>query len=478
MRRRKSKNFGMIISDIYLERAGAEGKCIGWKDGKVIIVSGGVPGDTADLQIVKEKKDYIVARVDKIKKASEIRINPLCAHFGICGDCSWQSMNYESQAYCKEQQVYDAIFRIAKIENPVINNILRSNQIYGYRNKVQFTFSSKAWIPVFDKNNPSHLNVNALGYFVPQKFDKVFQVDNCYLTGELENKIKNELYKYAIENKLSFYNLNSHKGFMRSILLRSNVKGDIMVLLIFGEEDFKQIDSICNFLMNSFPQIASLHFAINLKLNDALTDLEINHKLGTTYISENIGNLSFRISPKSFFQTNPVQAQVLYNYALECAGTGKILYDLYCGTGTIGLCAATRFEKIIGIEYIVDAVEDAKQNALDNNIFTAHFFAGDMAKILNNEFITNNGMPDVVITDPPRSGMSLDVVKSLLDIECPIIIYISCNPATQARDILLLSQKYYVIDIQPVDMFPQTYHVEVIAKLELKITPDRCQGNI
>jgi 23S rRNA (uracil1939-C5)-methyltransferase len=464
---RKNKKNGQIFSDIEIIRSGSEGKSIGKHDGKVIFVERAVPGDVADIYITSDRKGYMEGYIHTLKKEGEGRLKPFCQHWDICGGCQWQQMDYINQLKWKQQQVIDAFERIAKVPIKNFIPIQKAPDTVAYRNKVQFTFSAKAYLKVFDRNNPEHLDVKSLGYFVPGKFDKIFDVEYCHLIDEKLNNIRNSLRDFCLLKEYTFFDFFKKKGFMRGLLLRNSTLGETLVMVIFGEENQADIDSVMRFLEEKFPEITSLHHVINEKVNDTYNDLEITTSKGPGYIEEKLGNLIFSISPKSFFQTNSKQAKTLYDITKEFAQlTGKEhVYDLYCGTGTIGLYVSDLCQKVTGIEYIEDAVLDANSNAIKNHITNAQFFAGDMVKVLDDDFVKTHGKPDVIITDPPRAGMHEDVVKKILELEPEKIVYVSCNPATQSRDIQWLSSKYDVEQVQPVDMFPHTHHVENVALL-------------
>jgi len=464
---RKNKKIGHVFSDIEILRSGSEGKCIGKHDGKVVFVERAVPGDIADIYITSDRKGYFEGRIHELKKEGEGRVKPFCSHWDICGGCQWQQMAYDHQLKWKQQQVIDAFARIAKAEIKELVPIKAAPLTQAYRNKVQFTFTAKAYLKVFDRNNPEDLDVKALGYFVPGKFDKIFDVEYCHLVDESLNEIRNALRDFCLSKEYTSFDFFKKQGFMRGILLRNSTINEQLVMVIFGEENQEQIDEVMDFLKKRFPSITSLHYVINQKVNDTYNDLEITTLKGPGHISEKLGDLEFTISPKSFFQTNSLQAKTLYDITKEFAQLTGVenVYDLYCGTGTIGLYVADQCKKVTGIEYVEDAVLDAAINAKKNNIDHVSFHAGDMVKVLDDDFIAKHGKPEVIITDPPRAGMHEDVVKKILEIAPDRIVYVSCNPATQARDVQWLNVMYDVEKVQPVDMFPHTHHVENVALL-------------
>lgn len=464
---RKNKKNGQIFSDIEIIRSGSEGKSIGKHDGKIIFVERAVPGDIADIYITSDRKGYMEGYIHELKKEGLGRVKPFCQHWDICGGCQWQQMDYPNQLKWKQQQVIDAFERIAKVPIQNFVPIQKAPSTSAYRNKVQFTFSAKAYLKVFDRSNPDHLDVKSLGYFVPGKFDKIFDVEYCHLIDDQLNNIRNSLRDFCLEKDYSFFDFFKKKGFMRGLLLRNSTLGEQLVMVIFGEKQKENIEEVMSYMQTQFTSITSLHYVINEKVNDTYNDLEIITLKGPGYIEERLGDLKFSISPKSFFQTNSIQAKTLYDITKNFANlTGnEHVYDLYCGTGTIGLYVANACAKVTGIEYIEDAVIDAHANALKNNISHAAFYAGDMVKLLNDEFVATHGKPDVIITDPPRAGMHEDVVKKIIELAPEKIVYVSCNPATQARDIQWLSVLYDVEKVQPVDMFPHTHHVENVALL-------------
>ncbi len=477
MKMRKIKQ-EIILPDVEITDAGAEGNAIAKVENQVIFVPFAIPGDIVDLKIWKSKKNYAEGKVITFKKYSEKRIEPRCPHFGTCGGCRWQNMDYKDQLYYKQKQVADNLERIGKVNTSEMLPIYGSENIYYYRNKLEFTFSNRPWIRVEDIKNPDFKPApNALGFHVPNLFDKILDIEHCVLQQEFSNEIRLSIKNYAIKHQLEFYDIRNHTGFLRNIMIRNTTLEEWMLVVIVSEYIPEKLFPLLDFLKNKYPEITSLQYIVNTKLNDSYSDLDVIPYHGKDHIIETMPAyksshqpLQFKISPKSFYQTNSVQAYHLYRLATDFADlTGnEIVYDLYTGTGTIANFIASFCKKVIGIEYIEEAIEDAKENSRRNGFDNTVFYAGDMAKVLTEDFIIRNGKPDLVITDPPRAGMHDKVIQQLLSTESKKIIYISCNPATQARDITLLSEKYKVGRIQPVDMFPHTHHVENIVELILK----------
>lgn len=462
---RKMKN--KIVTNLQIERIASEGKCVGHHDGKVVFVSGVAPGDVVDVRITKGKSSFMEGEPVAFHQYSKDRIEPFCSHFGTCGGCKWQHINYDLQKTYKRQQVLDQFQRIAKVELPEVLPTLGSGKIQYYRNKLDFTFSNKKWLTLEQIRSEEDFDRNALGFHIPKMFDKIIDVDHCYLQGGISNEVRNELRSFALENKLSFYDIRNQIGLLRNLIIRTTSTGQTMVIVQFGESNPESIDRVMEFLKTRFPEITSLLYVINTKGNETFHDLELVTYGGLPYIEEEMEGLKFRIGPKSFYQTNSEQAYELYKVARDFADLkgDEVVYDLYTGTGTIANFVAKKAKQVIGVEYVEAAIEDAKINSQINGIENTLFYAGDMKDILNEEFIQNHAAPDVIITDPPRAGMDEKVVQMLLRLEAPKVVYVSCNPATQARDVALLAEKYYVVKIQPVDMFPQTYHVENVILL-------------
>lgn len=458
-----------LIENIEITDVAAEGKAIAKLDNKVIFITQVVPGDIVDIQVTKKRKSFMEAVPVKFHKYSDIRVEAFCKHFGVCGGCKWQNLPYTEQLKYKHQQVIDNLERIAKVELPEIESILPSEKTQFYRNKLEFTFSNKRWLTKNEINTEEKLDRNnALGFHVPKIWDKIVDIEKCYLQEDPSNAIRNEIRDYADENNLSYFDLRKQEGFLRNLIIRTSTTNELMVIVVFFYEDKKLIDHLLNHVASKFPEITSLMYIVNSKANDSITDQEVILHKGNDHIFEQMEDLKFKIGPKSFYQTNSEQAYNLYCKAREFAGlTGnEIVYDLYTGTGTIANFVAKKAKKVVGIEYVPEAIEDAKVNSKINQIENTLFFAGDMRKILVPEFIAEHGKPDVIITDPPRAGMHPDVVQTILQANPKKIVYVSCNPATQARDISLLDQNYKVYKVQPVDMFPHTFHVENIVLLD------------
>ena len=467
-----------ILENISVIDASSDGQSVARTEEYVIFIKGAVPGDVVDLQITRKKSKYREANVINVKERSEKRTEAVCAHFGVCGGCKWQNMQYDWQLFYKQKQVSDALTRLAKIELPEIQKIIPSKKVYNYRNKLEFTFSNKKWLTLDQVNDKSiafgegtgEITRNALGFHIPGMFDKILDIDKCHLQEEPSNAIRNELRAYALKNNLPFFDLREQIGLLRNIIIRSTSTGEWMLILAFHYDDKPVIEKLMDHLSEKFPQITSLQYVINSKKNDTIGDLDIIVYKGNDSIYEKMENLKFKIGPKSFYQTNSDQAYELYKVTREFASIKNtdVVYDLYTGTGTIANFVAHQAKKVVGVEYVPAAIEDAKINSKLNDIRNTTFYAGDMKDVLSNNFINVNGKPDVIITDPPRAGMHDDVTKKILEIEPDRIVYVSCNPATQARDLQLLDVKYKVTKVQPVDMFPQTHHVENVVLLELK----------
>ncbi len=472
MHRIKGMNIGLpMLNKVLITDIGAEGNAIAKVDGRVVFVPMLVPGDVVDLRISKKRRKYLEGSVLRFHEYSPDRIKPECRHFGVCGGCKWQHLPYELQLKFKEKQVTDNFERIGKVQVAEINPILGSAAVYRYRNKLEYTFSDKRWLTREEVDSDNTFDKeDALGFHIPGLFDKVLDIKECLLQPEPSNAIRDAVRRYAHKKGLAFFNFRQQSGFLRNLIIRNNDKGNVMVIVIFFLDEQERREGLLDFLAEEFPQITSLWYIINTKKNDSLTDQTPVLYRGDDHLIEEMEGLKFRIGPKSFYQTNRLQAARLYKTARDFAGlTGKeTVYDLYTGTGTIANYVASLSGKVVGIEYVKDAVEDAIINSEINNIRNTTFIAGDLKDILSEEFFSRLGKPDVVITDPPRAGMHSDVVKAIMEAGPCKIVYISCNPATQARDISVLSERYTVEKIQPVDMFPQTHHVENVALLKIK----------
>ena len=465
----KKKKQLPILEKVTITDIGAEGKAIAKVNNCVVFVPYVVPGDVVDLQVTHKKKNYMEARAVKFHQYSNKRCQPVCQHFGICGGCKWQMLPYSEQLFYKQKQVEDHLLHIGKIQFPPLLPILPSDKIEFYRNKLEFAFSNKRWKTSEEMQQQKSLkNENAVGFHIPGKFDKVLDIEKCWLQDDISNKIRNEIRRYATEKGFSFFDLRRQEGFLRTMIIRTSSNGEVMVIMTFFEENKKYRENLLQHLADTFPQITSLLYVINPKANDTITDQEINIFKGKEYIYEVMEDLKFKIGPKSFFQTNTAQACKLYQVVRNFAQltSKELVYDLYSGTGTIANFIARQCKQVIGIEYVSEAVEDAIANSDLNQIKNTSFFAGDMKKIMTPEFIQQQGQPDVIITDPPRVGMHADVIKAILQTHTQRIVYVSCNSATQARDLNLMDAQYHIVAIQPVDMFPHTHHVENVVLLE------------
>ena len=457
-----------IVENFEITGVAAEGKSLGRWNELVTFVPYGAPGDIVDVQITRKKHSFAEGNIVRMVQPSELRVEPLCEHFGVCGGCKWQHLPYEYQLRCKQQQVVDALERIAKVEIPPIRPILGSSQITHYRNKLEFTFSNKCWLTREQLDSGTEFtDRNALGFHIPGGFDKVLDIKRCWLQDDISNEIRLFLKQYCIEHGYSFYDIKANEGLMRMVMIRVASTGEIMLVVVFSEPNQQAIHDVMGAIKTQFPQITSLMYVVNMKVNDSITDQDVLLYSGRDYIEEEMEGLRFRIGPKSFYQTNSRQAYELYKVARDLAElTGdELVYDLYTGTGTIANFVAGRSRQVIGIEYVPEAIDDAKLNSRVNGIDNTLFYAGDMKDVLTDEFVARHGRPEVMIVDPPRAGMHEDVVKVILNAEPGRIVYVSCNPATQARDLALLDVKYKVTAIQPVDMFPHTHHVENVVQL-------------
>ena len=460
-----------VLEDLTISDVAAEGNAIARADEMVVFIPFGAPGDVADVKIDKKKKSYAEGHIVKLKKPSEIRVEPRCEHFTICGGCRWQHLPYEFQIKCKQQQVYDALTRIARVPFPEITPIIGSKQIWEYRNKMEYTFSNKCWLTYEQLNSGLEFpDRDAAGFHIPGAFDKVLDIKKCHLQDDLSNRLRLFIKNFGKENGYSFYDIRACQGFLRTLMIRIATTGEIMAVMVFGENDSEKIKTLLDAVRSEFPQITSLLYVINTKVNDTIADQEILLHSGKMYIEEEMDGLRFRIGPKSFYQTNSRQALVLYTVARNFADLkgDELVYDLYTGTGTIANFVARHCRHVIGIEYVEDAIKDAHINSSINGIDNTEFYAGDMKDVLTDEFISKHGRPDVRMVDPPRAGMHNDVVNVILNAEPEKIVYVSCNPATQARDLALLHVKYDITAVQPVDMFPHTQHVENVVALKLR----------
>lgn len=461
-----------LLEKVTITDVAAEGKALAKVNDLVIFVPYVVPGDVVDLQIKRKKNHYAEAVAVKFHEYSPERAEPFCQHYGVCGGCKWQCLSYENQIKYKQKQVFDNLTRIGKVELPEFMPILGSEKTRFYRNKLEFTFSNKRWLTEEEvKEDVKYDQMNAVGFHIPGAFDKVLAIEKCWLQDDISNQIRNAIRDYAYAHELEFFNLRTQEGMLRNMMVRTSSTGELMVLLqckIVNDTQLAQMKDLLQYVGDTFPQITSLLYVINNKCNDTIGDLDVEVFKGNDHIYEEMEGLRFKVGPKSFYQTNSEQAYNLYKVARDFAGlTGnELVYDLYTGTGTIANFVARRARKVVGIEYVPEAIEDAKVNSQINGIENTLFYAGDMKDILTQDFINEHGRPDVIITDPPRAGMHNDVIDVLLFAEPRRIVYVSCNPATQARDLQLLDAKYKVTAVQPVDMFPHTHHVENVVLLE------------
>lgn len=467
----KNRKPNKILTDLSIADISSEGKGIARIEGKVVFVEGAVPGDIVDAEILKSKKSFAEGKVAVLKTASPLRVQPQCSHFGICGGCKWQHISYAQQLLFKQQIVKDAFQRIGKLTEAEIPPVLGCQNNFYYRNKLEFAFTDRSWLTLEQINSGQNFEQrNALGFHVPGSFSGVIDIDKCYLQADPSNPIRLAVKEFALQNGYTFFNLKQQHGLLRNLMVRTASTGQLLVLFSFFENDEEKINALLQHVAENFPQITSLQYVINPKRNDTIYDLQPQVYKGQNHIVEQLGNYKFKIGPKSFFQTNSVQAKVLYDVAKDFAQLKPtdVVYDLYTGVGSIALYVSALCKTVTGIEQIEAAIADAKENAALNNVTNCSFYAGDVRMVLDQNFIAANGQPDVVITDPPRAGMHEDVVKTLLQLQAPRLVYVSCNAATQARDIQLLSEKYGVKRVQPVDMFPHTTHIENVALLELK----------
>lgn len=460
-----------IITDLEITGMSAEGRGLGKVEGKVVFASFAVPGDVVDVEVRKSKKNYAEGVVANLKSASGMRVKPACTHFGVCGGCKWQHIGYAEQLRFKQQIVNDAFEKIGKLTYPGIPEVLGSAEQFFYRNKLEFAFTDRRWLTEEEISSGSTFeHRNGVGFHVPENFLGVIDVEKCHLQGGPSNAIRDAVRAFALTNGYTFFNLKHQTGLLRTMMVRTTSLGELLVLVSFTENDAAKIDALLGHLLMLFPQITSLQYVINNKRNDTIYDLPLNVFSGRDHIFEQLGNYRFKIGAKSFFQTNSLQAKVLYDVTKKFAAlkSEDVVYDLYTGVGSIGIYVSDACKSVTGIEQIEDAIKDAKENASINGVNNCSFYAGDVRMVLKDDFISQNGKPNVVITDPPRAGMHDDVVKTLLELEAPKIVYVSCSPQTQARDLSLLAEKYSIEKVQPVDMFPNTTHIENVAELILK----------
>jgi 23S rRNA (uracil1939-C5)-methyltransferase len=462
--------YNTVFEDVTVIDIAEEGKGVGKADDFVLFIEKAVPGDVADVQVYRSKKNFGEAKIINIKKPSEHRTEPFCPHFGTCGGCKWQHMTYDAQLQFKQKAVADALSRLGKIDVSDMWPIVPSPADRYYRNKLEFTFSNKRWLYEGENRDDESLNMNALGFHIPGRFDKILDVQHCYLQADPSNDIRNRIDEFAKQNGYTYYDLRNHTGNLRNLVIRTSSTGELMVIVVFAYADEEQVNKLMSFVEAEFPQITSLLYILNEKKNDTIFDQDVFSWKGPQYIHEEMLGIQFRIGPKSFYQTNSIQALRLYEITRDFAEFkgDELVYDLYTGAGTIANFVAAHVREVVGVEYVPSAIEDAKINSAINQITNTKFYAGDMKDVLSAEFVVEHGKPDVIITDPPRAGMHADVVARLMEIEAEKIVYVSCNAATQARDLLVLQEKYDTVKIQPVDMFPHTQHVENVVLLRIK----------
>ncbi|WP_205943661.1 23S rRNA (uracil(1939)-C(5))-methyltransferase RlmD [Pedobacter cryophilus] len=459
-----------ILTALTVTDIAEEGKGIARANEMVVFIEKAIPGDVVDATVYRKKKKFAEAKILNLIEPSKDRVEAFCEHFGVCGGCKWQHMNYDAQLKYKQKSVLDALQRLAGLEVSHAEEILPSAQDKYYRNKLEYTFSNKRWLTAMDGVVNDDMEMNALGFHVPLRFDKILEINHCYLQADPSNDLRNNISAFAKENNISFYDLRAHEGALRNLVIRTSSTGELMVIVIFAYPEDGQVELMMNYVKATFPQITSLLYIINQKKNDTFSDQEVLLYAGREFIYEEMEGLKFRIGPKSFYQTNSVQAYELYKITRDFADLKghELVYDLYTGTGTIANFVAKKAKKVVGVEYVPTAIEDAKVNSQINGIENTVFYAGDMKDVLNADFVKENGKPDVIITDPPRAGMHPDVVERLMEMEAEKIVYVSCNAATQARDLIRLKEKYDLARIKPVDMFPHTQHVENVVLLTLK----------
>lgn len=457
-----------VVENVEITGVAAEGKSIARVDDMVVFIPYGAPGDVVNIKLDKKKSSYAEAHIVDMVKPSPDRVTPACEHFGVCGGCKWQHIPYESQLRYKRDQVVDALTRIAKVEIPEVNPTLGSKETFCYRNKLEYTFSCKCWITFEDLRSGREIaDRNALGFHIPGAFDKVLDIKKCWLQDDLSNRIRLFVRQYALAKGYEFYDIKAQQGLMRTLMVRIASTGEVMLIVVFARPEQEKIDDLMGAIAAEFPEITSLLYVVNQKVNDTIADQEVITYRGRDYINEEMEGLQFRIGPKSFYQTNSLQAYELYKVArrMACLKPDDLVYDLYTGTGTIANFVARQVKKVVGIEYVPEAIADAKLNSEVNGIDNTIFFAGDMKDVLTDGFIAEHGRPDVMIIDPPRAGMHEDVVNVILNARPERIVYVSCNPATQARDLALMDSLYRVEEVQPVDMFPHTHHVENVVRM-------------
>jgi 23S rRNA (uracil1939-C5)-methyltransferase len=465
----RSRKTKPLLDKLVITDVAAEGKSIAKLEDRIVFVNQTVPGDIVDVQVTRKRKKYYEGFPVKFHKYSDIRVTPICEHFGVCGGCKWQALPYDEQLRYKEKEVINNLMRLGKVKLPAHQPILASGETTHYRNKLEFTFSNRRWLSVEEMQSGVQIeDKDGLGFHIPGMFDKVVDINTCHLQAEPSNAIRLSIKEFAKKNQLTFFDLKKQSGFLRNLIIRTTTTGEVMVILSFFHEDIEKREALLHHLVNEFPAITSLLYVINSKANDTITDQDIVLFAGKDHIIEEMEGLKFKIGPKSFYQTNSKQAYALYKVVRDFAQLSKneVVYDLYTGTGTIANFVAKQAKMVVGIEYVPEAIEDARENSWMNNIHNTRFFAGDMKEVLTHDFMEREGHPDVMIVDPPRAGMHADVVQSILNSAPDRIVYVSCNSATQARDLNLLDVRYKVTKVQPVDMFPHTHHVENVVLLE------------
>ncbi|TJZ60450.1 23S rRNA (uracil(1939)-C(5))-methyltransferase RlmD [Sphingobacterium olei] len=458
-----------ILNNVTIIDIAEEGKGVAKQDDLVLFIEKGVPGDVVDVELQRKKKNFAEGRVVNVIQKSEHRVDPFCPHFGVCGGCKWQHMTYDAQLQFKQQSVDNALSRIGKVDTSSMESILPSQQTAYYRNKLEFTFSNKRWLTSVDEQ-VSPDNMDALGFHVPGRFDKILDIDHCFLQQDPSNDLRNAVRTFAVAEGITFYDLRAHEGALRNLIIRTSSTGEVMVIVVFAYPEEGQVKQLMSFIDGRFSDITSLLYIINQKRNDTIFDQDIQVYKGRDFIYEEMEGLKFKVGAKSFYQTNSQQAYELYKITREFADLKghELVYDLYTGAGTIANFVARTAKEVVGVEYVPSAIEDAKLNSEINGIGNTKFYAGDMKDVLTSDFVSQHGKPDVVITDPPRAGMHADVVQRILEMEAEKIVYVSCNAATQARDLQILTEKYDVVRIKPVDMFPHTQHVENVVLLKIR----------
>ncbi|MCY4780977.1 23S rRNA (uracil(1939)-C(5))-methyltransferase RlmD [Sphingobacterium sp. UT-1RO-CII-1] len=468
MRRRipQDKKF---VSDVRIVDIAEEGKGVAKQDELVMFIERAVPGDLVDVELLRKKKNFLEGRVTHIKESSKHRVTPFCEYFGTCGGCKWQHMHYDAQLLFKQQHVDNALRRLGKVDTACMEPILGSAETEYYRNKLEYTFSNKRWLTSIDEEVDTNER-DALGFHIPGRFDKILDINHCYLQQDPSNMLRNAVRDFAIAHEISFYDLREHEGALRNLIIRTSSTGEVMLIVVFAYPEEGQVELLMDFIKNEFPTLASLLYIVNQKRNDTIFDQEVEIYSGRNFIYEEMDGLKFKVGAKSFYQTNSAQAHELYKIILDFADFkgDELVYDLYTGAGTIANFVARSVKEVVGVEYVASAIEDAKINSSLNGVENTKFYAGDMKDVLTSDFVLQNGKPTVIITDPPRAGMHAQVVSRILEIEAPKVVYVSCNVATQARDLAVLQEKYEVVRIKPVDMFPHTQHVENVVLLHLK----------